>query len=211
MRLLLIRHGEIDFNRQMRFCGSTDRPLNKFGISQIRQLKKVLQKEEIHRIYSSPLRRARASGRLLFGRRRIILEPALREIEFGRLEALTVNEVRQRYPRFYRSWITRPDTCAGIKALGGETVQEVRKRVWSFIQRLIRDKTNKDKTIALVTHGGVIKILVCQILKLGYQGFWSFHPEPASVTTVEYSDGKFCIIQRNFYYEKDYPGFGWRP
>lgn len=208
MRLLLIRHGEIDFNKQARYCGVTDVSLNQNGLAQVRHLKSIIQKEKVDIIYCSPLKRARQTAKMLFGRRRIFIKPALQEIDFGDMECLSVKEVRQKHPRFYRTWLKNINKA---KSPGGESVQQCRKRVRDFIQSLIKDKDNQNKTIALVMHGGPIKILISDILNLGKDGFWMFHPEPASVTTIEYERGRVCLLARNFYYEKDYPGFGWRP
>lgn len=208
MRLLLIRHGETDFNKQARYCGVTDVSLNRNGMAQVKYLKAIIQREQVDIIYCSPLKRARQTARILFGRRRLFIAPALQEINFGALECLSVEEVRQKYYRFYRTWLKNINKA---KAPGGESIQQCRKRVRGFIQSLIKDRNNQNKTIALVMHGGPIKILISEIFNLGQNGFWLFHPEPASVTTIEYDRGRFCLVARNFYYEKDYPGFGWRP
>ncbi|MBI4834909.1 MAG: histidine phosphatase family protein [Planctomycetes bacterium] len=208
MRLLLIRHGEIDFNRQARYCGITDAPLNKHGIAQARDLRSFFSKEKVDAVYCSPLTRTKQTARILFGRRRITLEPALKEINFGKMECMSVKEVKEKHPVFYRTWLTNLNTA---KAPGGESVNQCRKRVWKFINSLIRNRKNAHKTIALVMHGGPIKIWISDIMKCGKDGFWMFHPEPASVTTVEYDKGRFCLLGRNFYYAKNYPGFGWRP
>jgi broad specificity phosphatase PhoE len=215
MRLLLIRHGEINFNRESRYCGITDVPINRTGIAQARQLKLLIANEKIDRIYCSPLRRAKETARIIFGQRpahrqtrRIRIEPALAEINFGKLECLTVAEVRKKFPYFYQQWLTNLEEA---KPPGGESVAQCRKRIWQFICSLIKGRDNHHKTIALVMHGGPIKILISKILNLGPNGFWRFHPEPASVTTIEYDSGRFCLVGRNFYYGKDKPGFGWRP
>ena len=208
MRLLLIRHGEIDYNRQARYCGITDAPLNQNGIKQVHRLKLLLANEKVDRIYSSPLRRARKTARIVFGNKRIIIKPELQEIDFGKLECLSVQEVKFKFPRFYRQWLKDIEKA---KPPCGETVAHCRNRIWEFIQSLIRNKSNNDKTIAIVMHGGPIKLLISKIFKLGINGFWLFHPEPASATTVEHDKGRFCLLARNYYYEKDYPGFGWRP
>jgi broad specificity phosphatase PhoE len=212
MRVLLIRHGEIDFNRQARYCGITDATLNKNGLAQAKHLKSFFSKEKVDAVYCSPLRRTQQTAHILFGRkRRIKLEPSLKEINFGKMECMSVKEVKEKYPVFYRTWLTNLNTA---KAPGGESVNQCRKRVWKFINSLIRNKRNTHKTIALVMHGGPIKIWISDILKLGKDGFWMFHPEPASVTTVEYAKGRFCLLGRNFYYEKSRPGgtgFGWKP
>lgn len=209
MRLLLIRHGEIDFNRQARYCGITDAPLNKNGIAQAKHLRSFFGKEKIDAVYCSPLMRARQTARILFGsKRRIIIKPSIQEIDFGKMECLSVKDAREKYPDFYRRWLKNLNTA---KAPGGESVAQCRRRIWEFINSLLKNKRNNNKTIALVTHGGPIKIWISDILKLGKNGFWLFHPEPASVTTVEHDKGRYCLLGRNFYYEKDYPGFGWRP
>ena len=224
MRLLLIRHGEIDCNRQARFCGITNPPLNKTGRAQAGQLRKLLRRERVHPeqagsprrvhrervdlVYASPLRRARETAAIVFGKRRIFLSPDLQEINFGKIETLTLREVRERYQSFYRQWLASPEKA---KAPGGESVTRCRQRVWRFFHRLTRNKSNQNKTIALVMHGGSIKLLLSKILRWGTRGFWSFHPEPASVTTIEYGAGKFCLLQRNLYYEKSDTNSRWRP
>lgn len=193
MKLLLLRHGENEFNRQRIVCGRIDPLMNRHGIAQVRRLARFLKREKIDHLYSSPMRRTRQTASIIFGRKKCILKPELREIDFGEWEGLPLKKIAAQHPRHYQKWLTHPEE---IKFPKGESTRQLKSRVMKFVNKLARQYNNRDKTIALVTHGIPIKIIVCEFLGIGFKGFWRFHPELASVTHLEISSRRTMLVSQ---------------
>ncbi|MDE3090678.1 MAG: histidine phosphatase family protein, partial [Chloroflexota bacterium] len=106
MRLLLIRHGETDWNNEGRIQGHTDTPLNARGFEQAKRLAARLACEKLDAIYTSPLARARATADLIAQEHGVaaMLDDRLKEKYLGELEGLTSGEFELRYPDLYREW-----------------------------------------------------------------------------------------------------------
>ncbi|MEK7450019.1 MAG: alpha-ribazole phosphatase [Planctomycetota bacterium] len=184
LRLYLIRHGETNFNKNYRYCGITDPPLNKKGISQAKKLARQLKNTPIDLVYVSPLRRADQTAQIIFNRKlKIITAPALREINFGRWEGLNYNEVMVKYQSRLKKWLLNP---WAVCPPGGENLKRFRKRILFFLKKYILPQRKKGiENIALVTHGGVIKIIYSDFKKNRSHDFWSFNPLPGSLLVLK--------------------------
>ena len=104
--LLLVRHGETDWNRDRRFQGHADPPLNETGREQANALAEELAGEEIELVYTSDLQRARETAQIVGARlgAGVVPLPALREIDVGEWQGLTWPEIEQRFPEGARLW-----------------------------------------------------------------------------------------------------------
>lgn len=193
MKLILIRHGETEFNRTKHFCGRINPPLNQNGIVKVRKLARLLRSEKINLIYSSPMRRTRQTASILFGKRKIVLVPELKELDFGEWEGLHIKEVEAKYPKHYQKWLKHPEQAQFPR---GDNLHRAKKRVMKFLNRLIKQYRSKEQTIAVVTHGGSIKIIVCELLGLGLKGFWRFHPEVASATFLHIYGKQVTLVNK---------------
>lgn len=109
VRLILIRHGETDYSSQHRYCGFSDPPLNDKGIWQCQQLAARLKDTKIDKVYSSDLVRARQTAEIIFGGRPIEETADLREMNFGLFEGLKYEQLIEKYPELYKSWIDDPE------------------------------------------------------------------------------------------------------
>jgi 2,3-bisphosphoglycerate-dependent phosphoglycerate mutase len=156
--LLLIRHGETDHNRQLRFQGQVDVPLNATGRAQAERLAARLRDEAIARVLSSDLQRARATAApLLAARRGLALhcDALWREQAFGALEGLVVAESRLSHPALWEAW-ARHD--ADLAPPGGESTRQFHARVMRALQALAQAGPD-DGPIAVFTHGGVLDMV----------------------------------------------------
>jgi broad specificity phosphatase PhoE len=138
-RLLLVRHGETDWNADGRLQGQTDRPLSDFGRSQAHQLADELAKEKLEAIYSSDLARARETAEIV-GERvglPVSLDPDLREKDWGTWEGLTAVE-RDRV------------------AFDGESTEAHQERMLRALRRISQRHPNKG-SVLVVTHGGSMR------------------------------------------------------
>ena len=186
--LYLIRHGETDLNRQGRFCGSTDMPLNGRGIAQVETLREPMSRFDLDRIYSSPLERAVETAERVRNGRNIEIVPidGLREIDCGKWETLRRDEIEARWPGGIAMWEKAPDL---LRMEGGETFEGVRERVSrALIDIVRRERGNK---IALTCHLMTIQMIMITILETPVRDIWKVIPTAtnASVTTIEIEDG----------------------
>lgn len=178
IKLILIRHGQTNWNLNKRYCGLNDIGLNGKGIKQAKRLRKRLQKEIIHRVYCSDRRRALQTAKIIFNGAKIEKIPQLREMHFGCLEGLTHSQAVKRHAVLYRKWLSNPFNNAIPRA---EDLRSFRKRVVSAFKKIIA--LNRNKTVAVVSHGGAISIFITYILKT--KDFWKQIPFPATITVIK--------------------------
>ncbi|HEY6960847.1 MAG TPA: histidine phosphatase family protein [Gaiellaceae bacterium] len=143
--LLLVRHGETDWNREGRWQGWADPPLNPTGREQARTLAEELRETPFDAVYSSDLRRARETAEIVAEPHGVpvVVDPGLREIDVGSWSGLTREEIRERYPDG-----VRPD---------GETHAEHATRTLEAVERIAR--AHPGGRILLVAHGGTTRAL----------------------------------------------------
>src|SRR5690349_11779156 len=134
--LLLVRHGETDWNAEGRLQGHTDRPLNDYGREQARRLAEQL--EQIDAVYASDLSRARETAEIVAGRLGlpVVIDPDLREKDWGTWEGLTSDE------------------RLGVE-YAGETTEAHRDRVLAAVQRIA--ERHPGERVLVVTHGGCLR------------------------------------------------------
>ncbi|MGI8480153.1 MAG: histidine phosphatase family protein [Gaiellaceae bacterium] len=162
--IVLVRHGETDWNRDRRFQGHADIALNETGRAQVRALATELSGEALSIAYTSPLRRAAESAEILAAALGLEVRPcdALKEIHVGSWAGLTVSEVEGRFPDGHRRWI---ESQAGWE--DGETYEELGKRVIMGLRRL--GEAHPDEKVLAVTHGGPIRSVRAAIRGLPFE------------------------------------------
>ena len=152
-RILLARHGETDWNRAGRWQGQADPPLNELGRRQAGTLADQLAEDGVAAIYSSDLRRARDTARIVADRLGLDVteDRALREIDVGSWSGLTREEVGERFPDGFARWL------AGEIGHDGETRDELAQRVVPAVESIAHEHAGE--SVLVVTHGGVIRAL----------------------------------------------------
>jgi probable phosphoglycerate mutase len=152
-RLCIVRHGETAWNAEHRVQGQLDVPLNAIGQAQAQAAAKVLSGERFDAVYSSDLSRARQTAapaaKLLS--MEIAVDQALRERHYGIFERLTYAEVKTRYPEDYARFEARDPEYAFRT---GESLKDFSARSISVITKIVNQ--NKDRSILVFTHGGVL-------------------------------------------------------
>ncbi len=154
--LLIIRHGETDWNRQQRFQGQTDVPLNAAGLAQARRLGARLAGEPYEAFFTSDLGRARETAAPLasaWGKVPVALRN-LREQHFGLLEGLDVPTIKLHHAELWQRWLEQRGDFAPP---GGESLFEFHARVLAAVRQLAQDAAGR--RVAVVTHGGVLDML----------------------------------------------------
>jgi 2,3-bisphosphoglycerate-dependent phosphoglycerate mutase len=150
--IVLIRHGETDWNRDNRFQGHADPPLNDAGRAQARALAADLRRERFAALYTSPLRRAAETAAILAAELELesVPDDALKEVDVGSWSGLTREDVEARFPDGYARWLEH-----GHGWDDGETYDELGERVLSGLLEI--GVRHRDAAVAAVTHGGPIR------------------------------------------------------
>lgn len=169
-RFLFIRHGETDWNRQQRFQGQIDVPLNALGRLQAARLGERLGSEPADALVCSDLGRARETAAPLAAAWGLEPEPstAMREQAFGILEGLDVPTIKERHADLWSQWIVHR---ADFALPSGESLRQFHRRVIDGVADLARRHT--DRTVAVVTHGGVLDMLWRTAHRLSLDGLRS--------------------------------------
>lgn len=182
MKLLLARHGQTDWNLAGRFQGHGDIPLNELGLKQAKAMKLRLENETIDFIYSSDLCRAVETARIISEETiQVQTDSRLREVNFGDWEGLTYTEIQKKYPAELAAW--EKDVFHNAPP-GGETLEQLAGRAKVILTKLSTHQENR--TILLVTHGGMIKVLICLALNLPVTMYWQFQVTTASLSEIEF-------------------------
>jgi len=185
--LLLIRHGETEWNRIRRIQGHADVPLNETGRMQAAAVAARLVRRTgppIRAVYTSDLRRARETAEIL-GRAlgmKPRLDSRLREIDMGVWVGLTFVEVSAQYPALAAQWAAGED----IRRPGGETVGEL----WSRAAEAAADivAAHPGQTVVVVTHGGTLRVIVADALEYSMEQMFSMDGfANASITELRLS------------------------
>ena len=180
MNLLLIRHGQTNWNLEQRFQGQSDIPLNETGRRQAQALAERLAAETFDAVYSSDLQRATETAKIICASQ-IHSDPRLREVNFGDWEGLTYDEIKVKYPETLAAW--ESDIFKNAPP-SGETLEQLAIRVQSMLDEL-REK-HEDQNILIVAHGGVLQTLICLALKLPSTMYWQFHLSTASLSELAF-------------------------
>jgi broad specificity phosphatase PhoE len=187
MRLLLVRHGETDTNRDGLGLGRGDPPLNAAGERQAAAAaRRLLAWGEVAAVYTSPLLRARQTAERIAATLGVALaEPldALAEMDVGEFEGLTAAEMRERAPAFFSLW--RGDSAGEARMPGGESLAEVEERAWSAVKELLG--RHAGETVALVSHNFTLRTIVCRALDVPLADFRRFRQDLASISAIDFA------------------------
>ena len=184
-KVILIRHGETDWSYQKRYCGFTDIDLNEKGRQQARELLKRLSKEKIHKVYSSDMKRTLQFAEIVFKDVPVKEMVNLREMNFGIFEGLIYKDIMEKYPQIYGKWLERP---LDIAIPQGESLNSMARRVRKALRRILSH--NRNKIVAVFTHAGPIRVILCDILKVDLKEIWQIEQELASISIIEFVEGR---------------------
>lgn len=185
-RLILVRHGETDWNRQLRFQGQVDVPLNATGREQALRVARRLSEGEVHRVVSSDLSRARQTAEPLAEllSRRGAPEPlalaALREQSFGLVDGMSVDEIKRQHPAAWNQWV---GFDADHAFEGGESTRRFHARVLQGLRELVDGHAGQ--TLVVVTHGGVLDMVWRTARSLSLHGPRETHIPNGGVNQVQ--------------------------
>ena len=181
MNLYLIRHGQTEFSRENRFCGSSDPPLTPAGQAMADAFAKAYASTAWQAIYTSPLLRSRQTADALVRLTGVapIIEDGLKEIAYGEWEGLGVDEVKARWPDAYAYWA---DDVASRGAPGGETAFHVAARAMRVVEA-IRTR-HASGNVLIVSHKATLRIITCALLGLDVRLFRERIAQPVAAVTM---------------------------
>ncbi|MBD3881647.1 histidine phosphatase family protein [Phormidium tenue FACHB-886] len=192
IRLLLVRHGETDWNRQKRFQGQIDVPLNEMGKVQAGQAAEFLKAVQIDRALTSPMLRPKETAEaILQYHPDLMLEqvPDLAEISHGLWEGKLEAEIEQAYPGLLRQWQQAPET---VQMPEGENLQQVWDRAtaaWDAIVASTPPGDGQVITVLVVAHDAVNKAILCHVVGQTPVHFWTFKQGNGAVSVIDYPQG----------------------
>ncbi len=183
-KLILIRHGQTDMNKDQLYYGRFDVPINETGKEQAENTRKNLVELEIDydKIYSSPMKRAYETAEIVnYKNLEIEKDDELREMDFGIFEGLSYKEIIKKYPeemeKLKKDWKT-------YSYVTGENPFMLQKRALKFLEKIDKNKNNM-----VVTHWGIICTLLSFLFSSELEGYWKYQVKNGGIVIIEFADG----------------------
>jgi len=191
--IILVRHGETEWNVQQVFRGRIDIELNETGLKQAELLAEYLSGVKIDAVYSSPLRRALKTAEAIASPHKLEVKiaPGLIDFDFGKWHGLPQQEVKRRYRELYAEWVKNPHL---IRMPEGESLSDVRERALTVVDEVV---AKYEGTVALVSHRVVNKVLICALLGLDNSHFWNIKQDTGAITIFAYENNRFILLGHN--------------
>ncbi|WP_019241979.1 MULTISPECIES: histidine phosphatase family protein [Bacillus] len=158
IHLILIRHGMTAFNRQKKYMGYTDEPILADSLLDYKKLRAIFIQKKMDKIFSSDLLRCQQTAHFLFGEQEICCDPRLREIHFGDWEGKTYEQLKNSPDYCY--WLSNWQTAS---IPNGECGIDFKNRIIQFMLEKVLLNEHFGKSIAIVSHGGVIRHIVSSL------------------------------------------------
>lgn len=193
--MLLIRHGETEWNALRRLQGQIDVSLNQRGVRQAAALAAALRDETLDAVFCSDLLRARLTAQALADDHGVPLQQSvsLRERCFGGFEGLLYADIAARFPREHAAWQARDlDAYFPVGLFMGETLREFAHRAESAVLACVQRCSNL-RRIAVVTHGGILEAVYRAAQSVGYRNVRDFDIPNAGINRVRLVQGHWQI------------------
>ncbi|MBD2099935.1 histidine phosphatase family protein [Leptolyngbya sp. FACHB-261] len=187
-RLLLVRHGETEWNRQQRFQGQIDVPLNDTGRQQAQQASEFLRSVKLDAAFSSPMLRPRETAEIILRHHpelSLVFLDDLMEIRHGLWEGKYEHEIEAGFPGLLQQWQRHPEQ---VQMPEGENLQQVWMRATSAWQQAV-NATGEGRTSLVVAHDAVNKAILADLLGLKPEHFWCFKQGNGAVSVIDYPQG----------------------
>lgn len=193
--IILVRHGETEWNRVERFRGRMDLELNERGRAQAQASGRALTSVSVAAVYSSPLRRALDTAAAIAVPHGLVVQPCLGllDIDYGQWQGLTPEEVTQRYPEPCRQWLEQPHQ---VRIPGGEGLEEVRRRAVAAVDEALA-AVPADQWAVMVSHKVICKLLLCHALGLSAAHFWQVEQDICGISRFELKEGRLVVSVTN--------------
>ena len=190
-RLLLIRHGETEWNRTGRFQGVMDIPLNDNGKKQAEKAADFLKDVALDFAVTSPMKRPKETAEIILryhSHLTLKTSSPLREISHGLWEGKLEKEIEQEFPGLLQQWKTAPET---VQMPAGENLQQVWQRAIAAWQEIVAQYADlpSPQTGIVVAHDAINKVILCYLLGLQPVNFWNIKQGNGGVSVIDYPQG----------------------
>jgi len=196
-RIILVRHGQTEWNRVERFRGRADVPLNETGLLQAEATgRRVAAEWQPQAVYTSPLSRAVRTAEAIARHFALPVQvhPGLADIDYGAWQGLTPDEARARWPDIVEAWYAAPHTA---HIPGGETLAGLRARAMATVGELAARHPDPEGTIVLVGHTVINRIILLGVLGLGNDRFWRLRQDTCAINVFEVQGEEFTLVSLN--------------
>ena len=180
-KILLLRHGRVEApDDAKRFIGQSDLPLSEAGRRQAARWQSRLAAVPLGTVVASDLSRCRETARIIAaGDQRVETAAGLREIDLGQWDGLPINEVKRRWPDAYRQ---RGEDLAGFRPPAGESFLDLQRRVVPAFETVL---DRFPAPLLIVTHAGVIRMLLCHILGMPVENLFRIALDYAALALID--------------------------
>ena len=190
MRLILVRHGQTEWNAGGRYQGQSNVALSEMGRKQAAYLAEGFPADRLDAIYTSDLDRARETAECIAAKFGMPVRPekAFRELSFGDWEGLTYQEISTRWPEEAKKLFTAPDE---LIIPHGETFQELQERALKKIEALYKEHI--DQTVGIFAHGAINKTILAGLMHIPLHYLWSLRQDNTAVNILRLDDGYVTV------------------
>ena len=200
-KIILVRHGQTEWNLEMKYQGHSDIALTEQGIYQASLVAERLKSEKVNAVFASDLSRAFQTAEIIgskFGLSTAAI-PAFRELNFGSWEGLTYRKIGEKWQGESRQIFTAPDE---VQVPGGETFRQLKDRAMAALNELV--EKYKGETIVIVSHGGTIRTILCAALNMPLNNLWSIRQDNTAVNIIEkFHDMWFVSLVNDIHHLND--------
>ena len=193
--MILVRHGQTEWNRVERFRGHADVPLNETGLKQASLTgERIVSSWSPAAVYSSPLSRAQKTAQAIATPVGLPVQvfAGLADIDYGKWQGLTPDQVREKWPEALATWFEAPHMA---QIPGGESLDQLRERAMVMVDKLAAEYLGK--TIVLVGHTVINRIILLGVLGLGNEAFWRLRQEPCAINIIEAGSSGYVLATMN--------------
>ena len=192
--IYLVRHGQTAWNKEEVFRGRTDIPLNETGLKEAAMAADYFRPLQLDAIYSSPLARAWQTAQEIAKHHTLQVQPlaGLIDMSFGSWEGRPLKEVRENDRERYRLWAEEPHR---VEFPGGETLEQVRARAMAALESVI--EKHPEKTVILVSHRVINKVLLCAVLGLDNSHFWQLAQDTTAINLIKCKNENYILSLMN--------------
>jgi len=179
-RIILIRHGQTEWNVDGRLNSTTDLELSQKGRKDLTIIRQALAGAQIDRVISSPLLRARETAHIVAPKLPVEIDPRLREVDFGPFEGKTPQDVAEGpLAEAFRLWRQEPES---VIPEGAEDFHEAARRGRDFLDSL----QPVEETILVVSHGALLRVMLCACV---------LNCNPCLYRRLRIDNGRISVIQ----------------
>ena len=196
-KIILTRHGHVEGIKPARFRGRAELPLTELGRAQAKAVAARIAKTwNVAKVYTSPMGRCVVTGHEIARACRVASEPieTLNDLDYGRWQWRTFDEVRATWPELFAIWQTIPHL---VRFPEGDSLQDLVARTADALRFVLERHASEMETVVFVGHDSVNRALLLQLLDQPLSAYWRIAQEPCAINEIDVLDGRICVQRIN--------------